>query len=202
MAGGGLVGASALWFGFSGSAYDRGATLAPWQPVPFSHAHHAGELGIDCRYCHSTVDTAAAAGMPSTDVCATCHWQIWTDAEMLEPVRASWRAGWRLHWKRVYETPDYVYFEHAAHVAAGISCEVCHGAVDRMPVVYEAVDHTMGWCLDCHRDPWSRIGTRPLLTSPVPAQAVPSQAAPGQVGPEAGAREVRAGLTSCTTCHR
>lgn len=176
----GLV-ATAIAFAFllSGSAWDRGVPLTPWQPVPFSHAHHAGELGIDCRYCHTSVDSAAAAGMPSTDVCANCHWQIWTDAGMLEPIRASWRTGVRLRWNRVHETPDYVYFEHAVHVRAGVQCAHCHGQVERMPLLYQAVDHTMQWCIDCHRDPFPHL---------------PAQASGDQID--------LAGLTSCSTCHR
>jgi len=193
----GAIAATALAVGASGSAYDSGFTLGAWQPVPFSHEHHAGDLGIDCRYCHSSVDTAAYAGMPSTEVCINCHAQIWPDAQVLQPVRDSWQHGTRLHWTRVYELPDFVYFDHSVHVTAGVSCEVCHGAVDRMPLVFEAVQHTMQWCLDCHRDPWPRIGTRPLLT----AGSAASGAA--VAGTTAGPREVRTGgLTSCSTCHR
>lgn len=195
-----LVTATALAFGFSGSAYDTGSPLGVWQPVPFSHAHHVGELRIDCRYCHTSVDRAAAAGMPSTDVCMQCHSQIWTEAEMLAPVRASWQEGVPLRWKRVYELPDYVYFEHAVHVRSGIECAVCHGDVDRMPLVFEAVEHTMQWCLDCHRDPTPRLGARRLLTAPPPLLDDPPGA--GVRGGTLPSAPRTSGLTSCSTCHR
>nr|WP_232328798.1 cytochrome c3 family protein [Sphingomonas horti] len=123
------------------------------QPVPFSHKHHAGELGIDCRYCHTSVETSADAGFPATHVCMTCHSQLWTNAAMLAPVRQSLAENRSLNWKRVARVPDFVYFRHDIHVAKGVSCFECHGRVDRMPLMFRAKAFEMRWCLDCHRDP-------------------------------------------------
>ncbi len=120
-------------------------TMSPWytdqyvakqQPVPFSHRHHAGELGIDCRYCHTSVEKSSFAGIPPTQTCMTCHSQIWTNAEMLEPVRASYRTGQSLSWTRVNALPDFVYFDHSIHVAKGIGCTTCHGPIAEMPLTY------------------------------------------------------------------
>jgi len=123
------------------------------QPVPFSHAHHVGDLGIDCRMCHTGVERAAFAGIPATNVCMTCHSRIWTNAEMLAPVRASLAAGTSLRWNRVNRLPDYVYFDHAIHVAKGVGCATCHGPVQDMALTRQQAPLTMGWCLECHRHP-------------------------------------------------
>ena len=136
--------------------------LSPWytgqhmklqQPVPFSHRHHAGELGIDCRYCHTSVEKSSFAGVPPTQTCMTCHSQIWTNASMLEPVRASYRDDTSLEWQRVNSLPDFVYFDHSIHVNKGVGCETCHGRVDQMPLTWKAQDLHMSWCLGCHRHP-------------------------------------------------
>src|SRR5580698_1308674 len=108
------------------------------QPVPFSHKHHAGELGIDCRYCHTSVEKSSFAGLPSTEICMSCHSQIWKDSPMLEPVRESFRSGKPLQWTRVHDVPDFVYFNHGIHVAKGVGCESCHGRVDQMPLMRRA----------------------------------------------------------------
>lgn len=136
------------------------ATRVGWireQPVPFSHEHHAGELGIDCRYCHNSVETADNAGFPATHVCMTCHSQLWTQAEVLEPVRRSYVTGEPIRWRRVAQLPDYVYFNHAIHIDRGVPCVECHGRVDRMPLTWQAEPLRMQWCLDCHRDPAERL---------------------------------------------
>jgi hypothetical protein len=135
------------------SPFVTGQSLARHQPVPFSHLHHVGELRIDCRYCHTSVETSAFAGMPPTKTCMTCHSQLFTNAEMLKPVRESLAKNKPLHWTRVYRLPDYVYFDHSVHVNNGIGCSTCHGRVDRMPLVRQTVPLTMAWCLDCHRNP-------------------------------------------------
>lgn len=127
--------------------------IAREQPVQFSHMHHAGELGIDCRYCHTTVERLAYAGMPPTQTCMNCHSQIWRDSPTLEPVRASWQSGESLEWTRVYDLPGYVYFNHSIHVAKGVGCSTCHGDVTEMNVLWQAPTLHMEWCLDCHRQP-------------------------------------------------
>ncbi|HUE69723.1 MAG TPA: cytochrome c3 family protein [Pirellulaceae bacterium] len=138
---------------FLRSSYVTQADVVRDQPVPFSHDHHVAGLGIDCRYCHSTVETAAFAGMPSTEVCMGCHSQIWKDSPLLAPVRESYAEGKPLAWTRVYDVPDFVYFDHSIHVAKGIACQSCHGPVDRMPLMRKATTLHMEWCLACHRHP-------------------------------------------------
>lgn len=134
--------------------------MAPAQPVKFSHAHHAGELGIDCRYCHQTVEKAASAGFPPTHTCMSCHSQIWTGSEAVAPVRQSFETGKPLPWRRVYNVPDFAYFNHSAHVNNGVGCETCHGRVDRMPRIRQVNAIKMSWCLDCHRDPGPKLRPR------------------------------------------
>lgn len=123
------------------------------QPVPFSHKHHVDGLGIDCRYCHTSVEDSSFAGIPPTKTCMTCHSQVWTDAPVLEPVRQSWQTGQPIEWTRVHDLPDFVYFNHSIHVSKGIGCETCHGRVDQMPLMWKEKSLQMQWCLDCHRKP-------------------------------------------------
>jgi Cytochrome c7 and related cytochrome c len=123
------------------------------QPVPFSHQHHVAGLGLDCRYCHTSVENSSFAGIPPTKTCMNCHSQIWTNAPMLEPVRESFRTGNSLNWERVHDLPDFVYFDHSIHINKGVGCESCHGPVDKMPLMYQANSLQMEWCLDCHRAP-------------------------------------------------
>ena len=137
--------------GFSPRATDVG--YAPEQPVPYSHALHVGQLGIDCRYCHNTVEIAAHAAVPPTQTCMNCHSMIRKTSEKLIPVFSSYATGMPVEWIRVHDLPDYVYFNHAAHVRRGVGCVSCHGRVDTMEVVYQAEMLSMGWCLDCHRSP-------------------------------------------------
>lgn len=143
-----------------------GLYLSPWytdvgdakaQPVPFSHKHHVDQLKIDCRYCHATVERAAHAGYPSTDTCMSCHSQIWTNSPLLQPVRDSYQSGESVVWNRIYDVPDFVYFNHSIHVAKGIGCASCHGRVDQMHLVAKAQPLWMGWCLDCHRNPQDNV---------------------------------------------
>ncbi len=145
---------------YARSQYSTDVARTPLQPVPFSHKHHAGDLGIDCRYCHTTVETSAEAGMPPTHTCMTCHSQIWTNAKMLEPVRESLANDRSLVWQRVIRVPDYVYFRHNIHIAKGVACVECHGRIDRMPLTYRAKPITMKFCLDCHRDPGPHLRPR------------------------------------------
>jgi len=153
------------------------------QPVPFSHKHHVGDVGLDCRYCHSTVDSSAYAGMPASEVCMNCHSQLFTTSSLLAPVRDSVRDEKPLHWNRVYRLPDFVYFNHAVHVNNGIDCAKCHGDVARMPLTSQASSLEMRWCLDCHRHPQSAVD-------------VASNAAKKPTLRQA------AQLTECSTCHR
>ena len=125
----------------------------PDQPVPFSHRHHVQGLGIQCQYCHTSVEKASYSGIPPTKTCMNCHAQIWTNANMLEPVRQSWATGASLKWVKVHDLPDYVYFNHAIHVNKGIGCASCHGRVDEMPIMYMENSLQMEWCLNCHRNP-------------------------------------------------
>lgn len=156
------------------SPYRNGIGLAPDQPVLFSHRHHARELRIDCRYCHATVETSAFAGLPDTHTCLTCHSQLFTDTPMLAPVVASAVNHHPLHWQRVNNVPDFVFFNHSAHLSQGIACARCHGDVAAMPLTAKARSLDMRWCVDCHRE----------------------AAAPGGVHDPA-----RAHLTNCSTCH-
>jgi hypothetical protein len=150
-----FIAAAAGWVGWQvdRSPYITGEGVPRAQPVPFSHEHHVNGLGLDCRYCHTSVTQSAFAGIPPTKTCMTCHSQIWTSAAMLEPVRASWSNDQPLAWTRVHDLPDYVYFNHSIHVAKGIGCSSCHGQVDQMPLMYQAASLQMEWCLKCHREP-------------------------------------------------
>jgi hypothetical protein len=152
-----VVGLGMLGSGYVNSNY---ATRVGWtvdQPVPFSHQHHVGELGLDCRYCHTSVETSANAGFPPTKTCMTCHSQLWTGAKALAPVRASLASGQPLRWNRVSAVPDYVFFNHSIHVDRGVPCVACHGRVDQMPLTVRAKRFQMTFCLSCHRDPAPRL---------------------------------------------
>jgi hypothetical protein len=147
------LGAAALAIMYDHSSYSTGRNITYRQPVPFSHQHHVGGLGLDCRYCHTGVETSPVAGVPPTETCMTCHSQLWTNAEMLAPVRQSLAKGEPLRWHRVHRLPGYVYFDHSVHIAKGVGCSSCHGAVETMPLIRQHAPLTMGWCLDCHRHP-------------------------------------------------
>lgn len=127
------------------------------QPVPFSHQHHVAGLGLDCRYCHTSVESSSFAGIPPTKTCMNCHSEIWTNADILEPVRASYRNNTPIWWTKLHDLPDYVYFNHEIHVNKGIGCASCHGPVDEMPLTYAHASLQMEWCLDCHRNPAKNI---------------------------------------------
>jgi len=145
---------------YAGSPETTHTRYQPVQPVPYSHALHAGQLGIDCRYCHNTVETAAFAAIPPTQTCMNCHHAILADSPKLLPVRESYASGLPIEWIKVHDLPNYVYFNHGAHIQHGVGCVTCHGRVDKMEVVYQAMPLTMGWCLDCHRNPEQRL--RPI----------------------------------------
>jgi len=153
---GGLFLIGALAYGLAlinRSAYVTNAGIAREQPIPFSHKHHAGELGIDCRYCHSFVEKSAYAGIPPTSTCMNCHAQIWLDSPTLEPVRSSFRSDKSIQWIKVHDLPDFVYFNHSIHVAKGVGCVSCHGRIDQMNLTWQENSLQMEWCLGCHRQP-------------------------------------------------
>ncbi len=193
--------------------------VAHTQPVPFSHQHHVSGLGIDCRYCHTSVETSSFAGIPPTKTCMNCHSQIWTNAPMLEPVRESFRSGKSLVWSRVNKLPDYVYFDHSIHLNKGVGCDICHGPVQRMPLMYNYASLQMEWCLDCHRAPEKYLRPKDQVFNmryqpPTEANPVEITSADGQVkryttqlalGTDLKHRyrlRTVQDITSCDTCHR
>jgi hypothetical protein len=129
----------------------------PVQPVPFEHSLHAGQLGIDCRYCHAAVEKSGTSSVPAAQTCMNCHSAIKTQSPLLEVVRQSYQTGEPVPWVKIHSVPDYVYFNHSVHVNRGVSCVECHGKVNEMPVVHQDKPHSMSWCLDCHRNPSARI---------------------------------------------
>jgi len=150
-----VVAVCAAWYWFSPRFTDVG--YQPRQPVPFSHARHAGALGMDCRYCHDTVERAAHAAVPPTKTCMNCHVLVLPDSPRLALVRQSWQTGEPLPWTRVHMLPDYARFDHSVHLAAGVGCASCHGRIDQMQVVKQVEPLSMGWCLSCHRNPWPQL---------------------------------------------
>ena len=182
------------------SPYMTGVGVARRQPVPFSHKHHVGDDGIDCRYCHSSVEESSFAGIPSTKTCMNCHTQIWADSPMLEPVRESWRTGRSLEWSRVHQLADFVYFNHSIHVNKGVGCVTCHGRVDQMPLISKANSLYMDWCLECHRAPERFVRPREFVFSMV-YQPPEDQLSLGRKLVKAYKIQSPAYLTSCSTCH-
>ncbi len=169
------------------------------QPVPFSHEHHVRGLGIDCRYCHTSVETSSFAGVPPTDTCMTCHSQLWTEAPLLAPVRESLASNRPIRWRRVNDLPDFVFFNHGIHIQKGIGCATCHGAVDRMPLTWKAQTLYMKWCLECHRDPARFIRPRNEVLNMAYESTNRAQLGPRLVQ----AYDVHTNqLTDCSICHR
>jgi Cytochrome c7 and related cytochrome c len=171
------------------------------QPVQFSHKHHVGDDGIDCRYCHTGVETSAVASIPPTKTCMNCHSVLFNNVGYLEPVRASFRTGKSIEWVRVHRLPDYVYFNHSIHINKGVGCTTCHGAINQMPLVFQASTLQMQWCLDCHRNPQAVL--RPLdKVFDMDWKPGPDQAELGKKFAEERKIRTTAELTSCSTCHR
>jgi hypothetical protein len=199
---GGVLTAAALTgagYAFYFSPLDTGVGVEVEQTVPFSHAHHVAGLGIDCRYCHTSVETSRFAGIPPTETCMTCHSQVWRDAPMLQPVRDSWMQQKPLHWNRVNDLPDYVYFDHSIHVAKGVRCVECHGRVDQMPLMSKGQSLFMRWCLDCHRAPAERIGPRDAVFD----MSAPTAKSASQGDALLKARHIQTErLSDCSICHR
>lgn len=175
------------------------------QPIPFSHRHHVGDDGIDCRFCHSSVDKGPFAGMPSTHTCMTCHSQIWSDSPELEALRSSFRSGKPIQWARVHDLPDFVYFDHSIHVKKGVSCVSCHGRVDERPLAMKEQDLTMGWCIRCHRHPEKNIRPKEYVFN----LAWKPNEEKGETQKELGEKLLETNkimkasqLTNCSICHR
>ena len=196
-----LAGLGAVLWTFAFSSWVTMVNVPRTQPVPFSHKHHVGDDGIDCRYCHTSVETSAFAGIPPTKTCMNCHSQIWAESPLLEPVRASFRTGQSLEWVRVNNLPGFVYFNHSIHIHKGVGCVTCHGQVDQMPLTWRANTLYMDWCLECHRAPERFIRPREYVFS-MDWQPTEDQLAMGRrLVKEYKVRSVRL-LTSCSTCHR
>jgi Cytochrome c7 and related cytochrome c len=180
------------------SDFVTGANASIEQPVQFSHAHHVGGEGFDCRYCHTSVENSGFANIPPTKTCMNCHSQIWSNSPYLEPVRESFRTDRSIEWTRVHDLPDFVYFNHSIHVKKGMGCETCHGRIDQMPAVHQVNSLQMEWCLNCHRNPEKYVRPRELVTQmgyvPAEDQSV--------LGPRLVAEYKIQSLTSCSTCHR
>jgi hypothetical protein len=182
------------------SSYITQVGVARTQPVPFSHKHHVSGLGIDCRYCHTTVEESSFAGIPPTKTCMNCHSQIWADSPMLEPVRQSFRMDQSLRWLRVHDLPDFVYFDHSIHVKKGVGCVTCHGRVDRMPLMWREQPLTMEWCLECHRAPERFVRPREYVFD-LDWRPAEDQLALGRRLVEQ--YHIKVGqLTNCSVCHR
>jgi hypothetical protein len=169
--------------------------------VPFSHEHHAGVLGIDCRYCHTSVESSSFAGIPSTKTCMNCHSQIWVGSATLQQVRSSYRTGEPLRWERIYNLPGFVYFDHSIHVQKGIGCSSCHGRVDQMPFTYQVPSLLMEWCVDCHRHPEREIRPREAVFDMNYEKPADQLTLGRQLVDEYHVRGERH-LTSCSVCHR
>lgn len=182
----------------SHSSYVRGQNIPIEQPVPFSHKHHVNGLGIDCRFCHKTVEKSSTAGMPSTETCMKCHSVIWKDSPMLEPVRQSYQTGKPLEWNRVHNLPDYVYFNHSIHVNKGVSCVSCHGQVDQMPLTWKQSTLHMKWCLNCHRNPEKQIRPREEIFNMNWHPNIEKDAKPEELMKQYHVKS----MLNCTTCHR
>ena len=180
------------------SSYVTEVGVARSQPVQFSHKHHVGDDGIDCRYCHTSVEESSFAGIPSTKICMNCHTQIWAESPILEPVRESFRTGKSLEWTRVNNLPGFVYFDHSIHVHKGVGCTTCHGRVDQMPLMWRENSLYMEWCLECHRNPERFVRPREQVFN-MDWQPSADQIALGQKLVQQYKIE---SVTSCSVCHR
>ncbi len=190
-----------LLAGIQRSSYVTQANVVREQPVQFSHKHHAADDGMDCRYCHTSVEESAFAGIPPTKTCMNCHTQIWAESAYLEPVRESFRTGKPLEWTRVHNLPDFVYFNHSIHVNKGVGCASCHGPVDQMPLMRQVATLQMDWCLECHRHPEQALRPRSEVFN-MNWQPPANQEAEGRrLRKEYNLRSTEE-LTSCSTCHR
>ena len=201
-----------LMINFGASPKTLNAGYMPEQPVPYSHALHVGELGMDCRYCHNTVEEAGFAAVPPTETCMNCHQNVAPDSNKLAPIRESYETGMPVEWIKIHDLPEYVYFNHSAHVTRGVSCVECHGRVDRMVEVYQAAPLSMGWCLDCHRNPAPRVRPVEHVTDlewgldrtpeEKEKQGIEILKGLGLYDAEGNPTVRMTLLTNCSTCHR
>ena len=204
--GGSVLGLTMWWI--ENSPYVTWAGVVRDQPIPFSHEHHVGGLGIDCRYCHAQVEDSHFAGIPPTKTCMTCHSVIWNNAPMLSKVRESWTANQPIEWQRVHNLPGYVYFNHSIHVNKGVGCYTCHGSVDQMPLMFQNATLQMAWCLDCHRQPDRYIRPREeVFNLHYDVEHDPKH--PGETQATLGPKLVaeyhvlpKQQMQDCSTCHR
>ena len=184
------------------SSYATRQGEAREQPVPFSHTHHVGSMGIDCRYCHTAVENSWFANVPPTKTCMNCHSQIWLTSPTLEPVRASYRNDASIQWTKVHDLPDFVYFNHRIHVKKGVGCETCHGRVDQMPLMKQQSSLEMRWCLDCHRNPEKYVRPRQFITMMGYEPERDAKADQHTIGVQLVKEYHIQKLDTCYTCHR
>ncbi|MCG3160926.1 MAG: hypothetical protein JMDDDDMK_02002 [Acidobacteria bacterium] len=195
--------AAIIWAAYeiNGSSYVTQAFVPREQPVQFSHKHHVGDDGIDCRYCHTSVEKSSFAGIPPTKTCMNCHSQLFASSDYLAIVRDSWREDKPIVWKRVHDLPDYVYFNHSIHVKKGVGCSTCHGRVDLMPLVYQVASLQMDWCLTCHRNPEKFVRPRDQIYN-MEWEPPPDQNTQGRKLVEQYSISNSIVLTRCSICHR
>jgi hypothetical protein len=170
------------------------------QPVPFSHEHHVGGLGIDCRYCHSGVEASPIAGVPPVETCMSCHSQMWFHAPMVEPVRAAWLNNTPIQWNRVHDLPDYAYFDHSVHIAKGVGCSTCHGDIATQPLTQRVVNMQMRWCIDCHREPEKHLRPPEEIFNPTWTEPSDQLARGRELVAHYHIQKEQ--LTNCSLCHR
>ena len=207
MMGGGLYVPTLLGFGLHPDTLNIG--YMPEQPIPYSHALHVGKLGMDCRYCHNTVEYASYAAIPPTQTCINCHANVAWESAKLTPMRESWATGKPIEWVKIHDLADYAYFNHAAHVNKGVGCYSCHGRIDQMEHVYQARPLNMAWCLECHREPEKYLRPVEEVTNmgwkPTPNEGESMEAAQLRIGLAMKEKYQIHGeqyMTACSTCHR
>src|SRR6516225_8529325 len=184
------------------SSYMTGQFISQPQPVQFSHKHHVGDDGIDCRYCHTSVETSAYAGIPPTKICMNCHSVLFSASAYLEPVRESYRSDKSIEWVKVHHLPDFVYFNHSIHVNKGVGCSTCHGKVNQMPLIWNVASLHMEWCLECHRDPAKRIRPREqVVNMDWPPRGYDQTSEGKKLMKQYNIKSAEA-ITNCSTCHR
>lgn len=198
--GGVFVLAAVVWLvlAVNRSSYISGVEVAREQPIPFSHKHHVTGIGLDCRYCHTSVEESAFAGIPPTETCMTCHSQVWAQAPLLEPARASFRDNTPIAWNRVHDLPDFTYFDHSIHLHKGIGCTSCHGQVDQMPLMWKENTLNMEWCLDCHRAPEQHVRPREEIFNVNYEPPADQEVLAKRLMAEYDIQK----LTNCSVCHR